>query len=158
VAALSQVIARRVTKVDPDTALFAGIVHEVGGFYLLSRAAEFPGILDGEPHDWVEHGEQAIGHGVLTKLKVPEAVMHAITSLWEGLRAIPPESLGDTLLLANDLAPVASPLNESPAAIAVRAARAARSIDCVIGDDATLSSILAESDDEVQSLLKVLIH
>ena len=42
--------------------------------------------------------------------------------------------------------------------IAVRAARAARSIDCVIGDDMTLSSILAESDDEVQSLLKVLVH
>ena len=158
VAALSQVLARRVTKVDPDTALFAGIMHEVGGFYLLSRAAEFPGILDGEPEDWVEHGEQAIGHGVLAKLKVPEAVRGAIDALWEGLRAIPPESLGDTLLLANDLAPVSSPLNESPAAIAVRAARAARSIDCLIGDDTTLSSIMEESDDEVQSLLKVLVH
>ena len=32
VAALSQVIARRVSFVDPDTAMFAGIVHEVGGF------------------------------------------------------------------------------------------------------------------------------
>ena len=157
VAALSQVIARKVTHVDVETAMFAAIVHEVGGFYLLSRAAEFPGILDGEPQDWVEHGEQAIGHGVLTKLKVPEAVMGAIAALWEGLRAIPPESLGDTLLLANDLAPVSSPLNESPAAIAVRAARAAGSIDCVIGD-ATLSSIMEESDDEVQSLLKVLVH
>jgi len=40
----------------------------------------------------------------------------------------------------------------------VRAARAAGSIDCVIGDDATLSSIMEESDDEVQSLLKVLVH
>ena len=84
-------------------------------------------------------------------------VMGAIAALWEGLRAIPPESLGDTLLLANDLAPVSSPLNESPAAIAVRAARAAGSIDCVIGD-ATLSSIMEESDDEVQSLLKELVH
>jgi hypothetical protein len=31
-----------VTGVNEDTALFAGIVHEVGGFYLLSRAEEFP--------------------------------------------------------------------------------------------------------------------
>jgi HD-like signal output (HDOD) protein len=38
VAALAQVIARRVSFVDPETAMFAGIVHEVGGFYLLSRA------------------------------------------------------------------------------------------------------------------------
>ena len=47
VAALAQVIARRITLVDPETAMFAGIVHEVGGFYLLSRAAEYPGLLDG---------------------------------------------------------------------------------------------------------------
>ena len=42
VAALSQVIARRVTHVDPDTALFAGIMHEVAGFYMLSCAGDFP--------------------------------------------------------------------------------------------------------------------
>lgn len=158
VAALSQVIARRVTRVDPDTALFAGIMHEVGGFYLLSRASEFPGILDGDAQEWVEHGEQAVGRGVLTKLKVPEAVMQAIEALWEGLRAIPPESPADTLLLANDLAPVASPLNENPAAIAVRAKRAAAGIDCLIGEHDTLSSIMAESAEEVQSLLRVLVH
>lgn len=158
VAALSQVIARRVTRVDPDTALFAGIMHEVGGFYLLSRASEFPGILDGDAQEWVEHGEQAIGRGVLTKLKVPEAVLQAIEALWEGLRAIPPESPADTLLLANDLAPVASPLNENPAAIAVRAKRAAAGIDCLIGEHDTLSSIMAESAEEVQSLLRVLVH
>ncbi|KAB8044033.1 HDOD domain-containing protein [Janthinobacterium aquaticum] len=158
VAALSQVIARRVTRVDPDTALFAGIMHEVGGFYLLSRAGEYPGILDGDAQEWVEHGEQAVGRGVLTKLKVPEAVMQAIEALWEGLRAIPPESPADTLLLANDLAPVASPLNENPAAIAVRAKRAASSIDCLIGEHDTLSSIMAESAEEVQSLLRVLVH
>jgi len=158
VAALSQVIARRVTRVDPDTALFAGIMHEVGGFYLLSRASEYPGILDGDAQEWVEHGEQAVGRGVLTKLKVPEAVMQAIDALWEGLRAIPPESPADTLLLANDLAPVASPLNENPAAITVRAKRAAHSIDCLIGENDTLSNIMAESAEEVQSLLRVLVH
>ncbi|MFZ3001630.1 MAG: HDOD domain-containing protein [Undibacterium umbellatum] len=46
VAALSRVIARRITKLDPDTAMFAGIVHEVGNFYLLSRVDEFPSLLE----------------------------------------------------------------------------------------------------------------
>lgn len=114
VAALAQVIARRVTKVDPETAMFAGIVHEVGGFYLLSRAAEFPGLLDGEPDEWIEYGEVAIGRGVLAKLGVPVAVMEAIEAMWDGLRALPPETLGDTLLLANDLAPLTSPLHSRP--------------------------------------------
>ena len=153
VAALAQVLARRVTRVDPDTALFAGIVHEVGGFYMLSRAAEFPGILDGEPDDWIEHGEQEIGRGVLKKLVIPDAVMDAVEALWEGFRALPPEDLGDTLLLANDLSPVPSPLHENAGATS---AQAARTIDCEIGEG-TLASIMAESAAEVQSLLAVLM-
>jgi len=42
VASLAHVIARRVTRLDPETALFAGIIHEVGGFYLLSRVKDHP--------------------------------------------------------------------------------------------------------------------
>jgi hypothetical protein len=96
------VIARRVTHVDPDTALFAGIMHEVAGFYMLASAGEFPEVMDGEPEDWVEHGELEIGRGVMTHLGVPDGVFKAIESMWVGLRALPPETLGDTLLLAND--------------------------------------------------------
>jgi hypothetical protein len=153
VAALAQVIARRVTRVDPETAMFAGIVHEIGGFYMLSRATEFPGILDGEPEDWLEHGEQQIGRGVLTKLVIPEAVLASVEALWQGFRALPPENLGDTLLLANDLAPVESPLYESPGATC---AQAARTIDCELGEG-TLAGIMEESAAEVQSLLAVLM-
>ena len=153
VAALSQVIAKRVANLDPETALFAGIVHEVGGFYLLSRAEEFPGLLDGEPEEWVEHGEIQIGRCVLKKLNVPEAVMKAIEGVWAGMRALPPETLGDTLLLANDLSPVASPLHERPGATSMSAAS---TIDFVIGEG-TLASIMAESSEEVKSLTAALI-
>ncbi len=152
VAALSQVIARRVTHVDPDTALFAGIVHEVGGFYLLSRAEEFPGLLDGEPEDWIEHGETEIGRGVLNKLGVPAPVMEAIEAMWNGMRALPPETLGDTLMLANDLAPFDSPLHVRPGATS---RQSAATIDFVTGDG-TLASILEESADEVKSLTAAL--
>ena len=47
-AALAGVLARRLTRQNPETALFAGLVHEVGGFYLISRADDFPGILDAD--------------------------------------------------------------------------------------------------------------
>jgi hypothetical protein len=153
VAALAHVIARRVTQVDPDTALFAGIVHEVGGFYMLSRAEAFPGLLDGEPEEWVEHGEQEIGRGVLKKLIIPAPVLLAVEAMWVGMRALPPENLGDTLLLANDLAPVASPLHQRAGATTLQAAR---TIDCVVGDG-TLNSILSESASEVESLRAVLM-
>jgi len=148
VAALSQVIARRVSYVDPDTAMFAGIVHEIGGFYLLSRAAEFPGLLDGGADEWIDYGETAIGRGVLLKLGVPAPVMGAIEALWNGMRALPPETLGDTLLLANDLSPVASPLLERPGGAGIRSAA---TIDFSVGEG-TLALILEESADEVRGL------
>jgi HD-like signal output (HDOD) protein len=152
VAALSQVIARRVTHVDPETALFAGIVHEVGGFYLLSRAAEFPGLLDGEPEEWIEYGEMAIGRGVLKKLGVPAPVFDAIEAMWNGMRALPPETLGDTLMLANDLAPLDSPLHVRAGATT---RQSAATIDFVTGEG-TLAAILKESADEVKSLTAAL--
>ncbi|TFW26646.1 HDOD domain-containing protein [Duganella callida] len=153
VAALAHVIARRVTHVDPDTALFAGIVHEVAGFYMLASAGEFPQVMEGAPEDWIEHGEITIGRGVMAHLCVPAAVVHAIEAMWGGLRALPPETLGDTLLLADDLAPVASPLHQRPGATTLQAAR---TIDCVIGDG-TLHAIMTESAHEVQSLYAVLM-
>jgi HD-like signal output (HDOD) protein len=152
VAALSQVIARRVTHVDPETALFAGIVHEVGGFYLLSRAAEFPGLLDGDPEEWIEYGEMEIGRGVLKKLGVPAPVLEAIEAMWNGMRALPPETLGDTLMLANDLAPLDSPLHVRAGATT---RQSAATIDFVTGDG-TLASILEESAEEVKSLTAAL--
>lgn len=153
VAALAQVIARRVSHVDPETAMFAGIVHEVGGFYALSRAGEFPGLLYGPADEWIEFGEVAIGRAVLLKLGVPAPVMGAIEALWNGMRALPPETLGDTLLLANDLAPVGSPLHERPGATS---AQAAVTIDFATADG-TLARILEESAGEVQSLASALL-
>ena len=65
---------------------------------------------------------------------------------------MPPESLGDTLLLADQLSPVESPLAEltgmSHNGVAV-------DIDLLI-DDETLSSILADSAEEVASLTAAL--
>jgi len=114
VACLARILSREVTGANPDTALFASIVHEVGNFYLLSRADEFPGLLDDDPDNWQPASEEIITREVLAKLNVPEPVSTAIQSLRDGFLQIPPESLLDTLILANQLAPVASPLAAPP--------------------------------------------
>lgn len=110
VAALSQVLARRVTFVNPDTAMFAAIVHEVGGFYLLSRADEFPGLLEDDTEKWAELCEEVVSREVMKKLKIPEVVRTAIEGLRDGWVNMPPSTLLDTLLLANQFSPVPSPL------------------------------------------------
>ena len=151
VAALAHVIARRVTRQDPESAHFAGIVHELGGFYLISRANDFPGLLDGDPADWVEQAEPEIGRLLLQRLAIPDSIVDAIESMWEGMLALPPASLGDTLLLANDLAPVPSPLYD----VCSEHAAVAPVIDALVDND-MLSTILAESAAEVESLTAAL--
>src|SRR4051794_21541691 len=46
VAAMAYVIAHKLTKLSPDEALFAGLVHDIGKFYLISRAAKHPEMFD----------------------------------------------------------------------------------------------------------------
>jgi HD-like signal output (HDOD) protein len=155
VAALANVIARRVTHQDPDAAFFAGIVHEVGGFYLISRAGAYPGLLEGPDGSliaWAEGGAAEVGRAVLQRLGVPAAVMEAVEGLWDGYMAIPPKSLSDTLLLASQLAPV-----ESPLAQLAGNAREGTKINLDVSlDQEMLSGILKESADDVAALIGAL--
>lgn len=152
VAALARVIARRVTHQDPEAAFFAGIIHEVGGFYLIARAAAFPGLLDSDLEAWVGEREAQVGRCVLRALEVPDSILEATETLWGGYLAMPAESLGDTLLLADRLTPVESPLAELSGM-----SREGMAVDIdqqVDGEE--LSAILADSAEEVASLIAAL--
>lgn len=141
VAAIAHSLARHVPGVNPDTALFAGIVHEVGGFYLLARADEFPGLLDDDPENWGALCEDVVSAEVMKKLSIPPLVAEAIADMRDGFLNLPPTSLLDTLLLANQYAPVASPLDKrhepSP--------HADEQAPDVALPDATLDDILVEA-------------
>ena len=155
VAALAQVIAHRVTHVNPDTAFFAGIIHEVGGFSLISRAKDYPGLLEGKDGSllaWDEGGAAEVGRAVLQRLNAPAAVVAAIEGLWAGYLAMPPQSLADTLLLADQLAPVESPLSQ----LAGTGREGTEANIEVALDDETLSSILEESTADVASMIDAL--
>lgn len=159
VAALAQVIARKITHQDPDTAMFAGIIHEISWFYLLSREKAYPGLVDGNiANSWVSDDdldeedelacEMKISTAILNAFSVPEPVAEAISSLWQGSLAFPPTTLGDTLLLADQLAPVKSPF--APAQTQA-SDNFLTKIDRLATQEA-LSAILAESEEEVKSL------
>ncbi len=109
VAAIAYQVARHITRCDPDTALFAGIVHEAGNFYLLSQADLVPGLLD-DVGPRLGPVQEIVGREVLRKLQVPEPVAAAIISLRDGAISLPPAGLRDTLLLARHLSPVLSPV------------------------------------------------
>jgi HD-like signal output (HDOD) protein len=153
VAALAHAFALRLTSINPDTAMFAAIVHEVGSFYLLSRAEEFPGLLEADAENWMASGEELITSEVLKKLHIPEQVRIAIIGLQDGLMNVPPDTLLDTLLLAHHFAPVASPFDLRACA---ESERSESIIDYVIDSEA-VNTILAESEDEVRTMSAALL-
>lgn len=174
VAALCRVIAKKVTKLDPDAALFVGLVHEVGGFFLLSRADDYPVLLEPIPavieeesatdsadgsdsDDEEDSDDESVGIegdlclAVLRKLNVPDTVITAISDYQAGFLSMPAHSMGDTLLLAEFLSPVPSPLR----ATGVAGPGDHASIDMAIGEG-TLAEILKESAEEVASISRAL--
>jgi len=148
-AALCYVLARRVSRQSPDMAMFAGIVHEIGSFYLISRANVYPGLLDNDGNGWAMGGEAVVGSAVLRALAIPETIALAVKAQWEGNVTIPPKTLGDTLYLANLLTPIANPLQQVSAE-KERAAMLALSTQVIA--DRTLASILEESGEELNTI------
>ncbi|MHA4869679.1 HDOD domain-containing protein [Duganella sp. PWIR1] len=147
VAALAHVVGRKLTSTDPDTALFAGIVHEAAGFYLLSRADDMPGLLE-DVGGLMGPAQEIISRELMKKMCIPEPVSQAIVSLPGATLTPPPLGLRDTLLIAKRLAPVRSPL---------AAGQDSPSLAGFIDDNALLDQILLESADEAASMSAALL-
>jgi len=150
VASLARMLARRVTHLDPETALFTGLIHDAGSFYLLSRVAEFPALLDADRAEGEETLEIEVHRRVARTLDVPTSVVEALEVVWQGNAASPPVTLGDTVALAKQLAPVSSPMER------LANGQELASIDITIGDE-HLTDILLAASDEVNSLTRALI-
>ena len=106
-AAATRLLAQTYTRINPDQALLAGLVHDLGAFYMLYRAAQYeelrvrPGTVKHVMLQWHE----GIGVSLLSALGLPEDIVNAVTdhdqprSLPEPLR-----TLGDLVYVGNLLA------------------------------------------------------
>ncbi len=153
VAALAKVIAREFTGVDAETAMFAGIVHEIDGFYLLSRATEFPSLLDDDPDDTSRESRALLARHILQTLKIPKLVTTAVESVFIDVSRKPPSTIGDVLSLANALAAVPSPLT---GAADTGGAITAADLDYSVGDK-SLARVLEASAEEIKALTEALL-
>jgi putative nucleotidyltransferase with HDIG domain len=111
VAAIASVLAKRLTRIHPDEALFAGLVHDIGHFYLLSRASHYPE-LEGNP-DELAHvlasWHPSIGQAVLHDINVSDALIEAVGEHENGHYGVPPRTLADIVTLANVAASASNP-------------------------------------------------
>jgi HD-like signal output (HDOD) protein len=103
IAALCHVIARRFSSLNGDTALLAGLMHNVGRIYILARASNFPA-LTGDPltfrsilRDWHANVAKAL----LENWQVAEEIVDAVAGHEDLDReARGPVTLTDVLSLA----------------------------------------------------------
>lgn len=153
VAALAKVLAREFTTVDPEMALFTGVVHEIDGFYLLSRAQEFPALLESDPSAIETPSRVHLARHILAALKIPRPVVAAVQSLHTAGNQMPPESAGDVLSLANVLATAKSPLMGS-----MQAFDTASTVDLDFESGGkTLNGVLCAFSEETRAMIEALL-
>ena len=103
VAAVAYVLAKRLSRINPDEALFAGLVHDIGHFYLLSKAHGFPE-LEHDPNELqatLAEWHPSIGRAVLHEFHLSEGVLDAVAEHENAHYRMPLRTLPDLVTLSN---------------------------------------------------------
>jgi len=153
VAALARVLARKVAKINGDEAMFTGLVHDIGVFYLMSRAAGFPELVadKAELHSLLVGWHDNIGHALLSALGSPESVLQAVQEHETDREIKEIRTLSDVIYIANKIANRTSSWRDAEFDGAVDTSM----LDSLF-DAETLAEIVQESEEEVASLKKAL--
>jgi HD-like signal output (HDOD) protein len=150
VAAMASVLAKRLTKVNPDSAALAGILHGIGKLYILVNAVKHPALFADTKayHDIEQLWHANIAKALLENWEISADVVAAVHSHEDLEYHHDGEiDLTDVLLVANLLATY----REHPQAIELnlRGVPAARRIRL---DGAGFKKLLVESSTEIGAL------
>lgn len=149
VAMLAYVIARGISRVNPDEALLAGLLQDIGQFYLLSRVKGYPEVAN-DPQELdalLDEWHVGIGCSILVSMDLPAATIHAVERHHSGH---PPSPLVTPL---RDLAEVLAVANGAAMHFSSR-----EGVGAVHGDpglppvDPAVLQILVASVDELKAL------
>jgi len=107
VASMSYVVAKRCTRVNPDTALLAGLLHGIGKLYILTRVAKHPALFADLPsynaivRDW----SAAIAKALLENWGMADEIVTAVSEYEDHEREHEgPVDLVDVLTVGHQLA------------------------------------------------------
>lgn len=102
VAAWSYALARHLCSVRPDTAMLAGIMVDIGQFFLLARAADYPALEENMSRfaEFVSTWDEPVGRAILEAFELPEAIVDAFQYEDPYAGNWPPENLSDVVFIA----------------------------------------------------------
>ena len=154
VSTLCFVIARRLARVNADTALLAGLLHGVGALYIRTRDAACPGLQPSEEAlaDIQREWEASIARALLEGWRVSEAIIEAVCALGQPDRdGHGPPGLGEVLRAGVVLDRAVRARRDIEIAIAGSAACARLGLTSVVHQ-----TIIQESEAEIAALRGVL--
>jgi HD-like signal output (HDOD) protein len=154
VAAMSHAVARRYSKVNPDMALLAGLLHGIGQLYILTRSAQHPGLFANQAaytaivRDW----HSAIAKALLENWEMAEEVIEAVSNFEDLERAhTGPVDLTDVVTVGNLLAS----FKDHPETIELNLHDVAACKRMTI-DRASYEQLIDESEHEIDTLRQAL--
>jgi HD-like signal output (HDOD) protein len=154
VAAMSHAVARRYSKVNPDTALLSGLLHGIGQLYILTRSAHHPGLFANQAvytaivRDW----HSAIAKALLENWEMADEVVEAVSN-FEDLERLHsgPVDLTDVVTVGNLLAA----FKDHPETIELNMHDVGACKRMKI-DRASYEQLIDESDQEIETLRQAL--
>lgn len=154
VAALCRVLAVKLAKLNGDEAMFTGLVHDLGAFYLLSRASQFPELVADKDalYGLLVGWHDSIGHALLSALGLPESVLKAVQEHETEREIHEIKDLADVLYVANKMAETVISWTEAELSTKEHNASVLEGLF----DAKTLKELMRESEAEVSSLRQAL--
>jgi HD-like signal output (HDOD) protein len=82
VAAMSFVLARKLTRLNPDEAMLAGLLHNIGKLYIVTRAEKHPELFSDPAfmNEVIRDWHAAIGKAILENWEFADSMAEAIAS------------------------------------------------------------------------------
>lgn len=114
IAAWSYALARELRIVNPDTAMFGGMMTDIGQFLLLARAADYPALEENLERfaEFVSTWNEPVGRAVLETFELPEAILDAFECGNPYGGSWPPADLADLVFIASLAAETPNPFDK----------------------------------------------
>ena len=154
VAAMSHVVARRLTKLNPDTALLAGLLHGVGELYILTRAHKHPALFADQPvyDSIVREWHVSVAKALLENWDISEEIVLAVSEFEElDRRHTGAPDLSDVLTVAHLMVSY----QDFPESIELNMQGVA-AVERMSLDVTTYTKIILETRDEIKELQEAL--
>ena len=114
VSAWAYALARQLKVVNPDTAMLGGMMIDIGQFFLLARAADYPALESNMDRfaELVSTWNEPVGRAILEVFELPETILDAFQYEDPYGGAWPPADLGDVIFIASLAAETPNPFED----------------------------------------------